>query len=46
MAHYIDGFVFPVPREHLGEYQRIAESAAAIWREHGALDSASMSVTT
>ncbi len=38
MAHYIDGFVFPIPRDRLNEYQRIAQAAAAIWKEHGALD--------
>jgi len=38
MAHYIDGFVFPVPRDRLSEYKRIAEAAAEIWKEHGALD--------
>ena len=38
MAHYIDGFVLPVPRERLNEYQRIVEAVADIWKEHGALD--------
>ncbi len=38
MAHYIDGFVLPVPRDRLNEYKRVAEAAAEIWKEHGALD--------
>ena len=38
MAHYVDGFVFPIPCNRLSEYKRIAETAAEIWREHGALD--------
>lgn len=38
MAHYIDGFVFPVPRDRVDDYQRVAEAVAEIWREHGALD--------
>ena len=38
MAQYIDGFVFPIPRDRLNEYKRLAEAAAAIWKEHGALD--------
>jgi len=38
MNHYIDGFVLPIPRDHLSEYQQIAESVGAIWKEHGALD--------
>lgn len=38
MAHYIDGFVLPVPSDHLNEYRRLAETVAEIWKEHGALD--------
>lgn len=38
MAHYIDGFVLPVPRERLDDYKRLAEAVAKIWREHGALE--------
>ena len=38
MAHYIDGFVFPIPRDRLTEYTRLALAAAEIWKEHGALD--------
>ena len=38
MAKYVDGFVFPVPRDRLAEYRRLAEAAAEIWKEHGALD--------
>ena len=38
MAHYIDGFVFPIPRDRLNEYKRLAQAAAKIWKEHGALD--------
>ena len=38
MAHYIDGFVLPIPREHLDDYKRVAEAVAQIWKEHGALE--------
>lgn len=38
MAHYIDGFVLPIPRESLDDYRRLVESVAAIWKEHGALE--------
>ncbi len=38
MAHYIDGFVFPIQRDRLNEYKRLAEAVAKIWKEHGALD--------
>ena len=38
MAHYIDGFVFPIPRDRLGDYRRLVEAVAMIWKEHGALD--------
>lgn len=27
MAHFIDGFVFPIPRNRLNEYQRLAQAA-------------------
>jgi len=38
MANYIDGFVLPIPRDHLNEYKRVVEAVAEIWKEHGALD--------
>ena len=38
MAHYIDGFVHPIPRDRLDEYRRLVEGAAEIWKEHGALE--------
>ena len=37
MANYIDGFILPVPRTHLDEYRRAAETVAEIWKEYGAL---------
>lgn len=38
MAHYVDGFVIPVPKRKLAEYRKMALKAGKIWREHGALD--------
>ncbi len=38
MANYIDGFVLPVPRDHLDEYKTLVEAIAKIWKEHGALE--------
>ena len=38
MAHYIDGFVLPVPRDRLRAYRRLVEAVSEIWKEHGALD--------
>lgn len=37
MAHYVDGFVVPVPTANLDAYRRIAEQAGKIWMDHGAL---------
>jgi uncharacterized protein YbaA (DUF1428 family) len=37
MAHYIDGFVVPVPKKNLAAYQRMARKAGKVWIEHGAL---------
>lgn len=38
MSRYVDGYVFPIPRDRLPEYRRLAAAAAGIWRAHGALD--------
>ena len=38
MAHYVDGFVLPVPKRNLDAYRRTARKAGKIWREHGALE--------
>lgn len=35
---YVDGFVLPVPKNNLKAYRRLAQQAAKLWREHGALD--------
>ena len=37
MAHYVDGFVVPVPLSKLDDYRRMAERAGRIWKEYGAL---------
>ncbi len=34
---YVDGFVLPVPKKNLKEYQRIASKAGKVWIDHGAL---------
>lgn len=36
-TNYIDGFVLPIPREYLSDYQQVAKTVAEIWKEHGAL---------
>jgi uncharacterized protein YbaA (DUF1428 family) len=38
LAHYIDGFVLPVPIDRLNEYRQLAQAVAKIWQEHGALE--------
>ena len=37
MAHYVDGYVVPVPTAKLDAYRQMAERAAKLWKEHGAL---------
>lgn len=37
MAHYVDGFVVPVPIDKIDAYRSMAEAAGKIWLEHGAL---------
>ncbi len=34
---YVDGFVIPVPADAKADYRRMAEIAAPVFREHGAL---------
>ena len=38
MAHYVDGYILPVPKKNLAAYRRMAQKAGKIWREHGALE--------
>ena len=37
MAHYIDGFVIPLPKKNLAAYTKVARLCAKIWLEHGAI---------
>ena len=37
MAHYVDGFVVPVPKRNLDAYRKMAEQAGKLWLEQGAL---------
>lgn len=38
MARYVDGFVLPLRKDRIEDYRKLAESAAVVWKEHGALD--------
>jgi uncharacterized protein YbaA (DUF1428 family) len=38
MAHYIDGFVIPLPKKNVNAYRRMAQKAGRVWRDHGALE--------
>lgn len=38
MAHYVDGFVLPVPKKNLKAYARMARWGRDTWMKHGALD--------
>jgi uncharacterized protein YbaA (DUF1428 family) len=37
MENYLDGFILPVPPQHLNAYKKVAEQVAEIWKEYGAL---------
>ena len=37
MAKYVDGFVLPIPKKNLAAYKKLAQLAAKVWIEHGAL---------
>lgn len=34
---YVDGFVLAVPKSRLEDYRKMADNAATVWMEHGAL---------
>ena len=38
MAHYVDGFIVPVPKRNIAAYKQMARKAGKVWREHGALE--------
>ena len=38
MSRYIDGFLLPIAKDHIEHYLSLAEKAAAVWKEHGALE--------
>lgn len=38
MPKYVDGFILPVPRKNIQAYRKMAQKAARVWRDHGALD--------
>ena len=38
MSQYVDGYVLSVPKKNLPAYRRMAQQAAKVWRDYGALD--------
>jgi len=38
MARYVDGFVLPVPKKNMKAYRLMAQKAAKVWKDHGALE--------
>jgi len=37
MAHYVDGFLIPIPTKNLAAYKKLAKKANKVWTDHGAL---------
>ena len=35
---YVDGFVIPVPKKNIKAYLQMANKAAKVWKDHGALE--------
>jgi uncharacterized protein YbaA (DUF1428 family) len=35
---YVDSFMVPVPKKNIEKYREMAQNAAKVWREHGALE--------
>lgn len=38
MDKYVDGFLIPLAADKLDQYREMAELAATVWKEHGALE--------
>ena len=38
MNTYVDGFVVPVPKDRIDDYKKLAELAAKVWMDAGALE--------
>ena len=38
MGRYVDGFVIPVPNDHVDAYREMAAEGSELWIEHGALE--------
>jgi uncharacterized protein YbaA (DUF1428 family) len=38
MAHYVDGFIVPVPKRKLAAYLKMAKTASKVWKKYGALE--------
>ena len=38
MAAYVDGYVLAVPKKKVAAYKRMAQRAARVWKDHGALE--------
>ena len=38
MKCYVDGFVLPIAKDRIADYQAIAETASQVWKDHGALE--------
>lgn len=38
MPNYVDGFVIPLPKTKVAEYQSMAKKACKVWMEYGALE--------
>ncbi len=35
---YVDGFIVPVPKKNIDAYKKMSQTAAQVWKEHGALE--------
>ena len=38
MERYVDGFVIPIPNDHVDAYREMAAEGGELWIEHGALE--------
>lgn len=38
MPKYVDGFLLPLPKDKVADYQRMSKKASKVWLDHGALE--------
>lgn len=38
MPKYVDSYIYPIPKNKIAAYKKIAKVACKVWKDHGALE--------